>query len=138
MKCPTCGGKLTVRNVRPTPYGIRRRRLCSACNLRFTTLELYADSPEIQALRELVALCAKNAELQVIYSSLETRLSLLRPLRPHDDVKATMLGKRREKHTQIYAACSECNQVKYIIARGKCWACYRRELRHRHEVDTST
>lgn len=40
MKCPTCGARAEVVDSRPRPDGtIRRRRACTSCDERFTTLE---------------------------------------------------------------------------------------------------
>lgn len=40
IPCPKCGGDTNVTDTRATGGGrIRRRRLCSLCRLRFTTIE---------------------------------------------------------------------------------------------------
>ncbi len=40
MKCPKCGGKSCVVDVREVPYGVRRRRSCEECGCRFSTVEV--------------------------------------------------------------------------------------------------
>jgi transcriptional repressor NrdR len=43
MKCPLCGtGDSRVIDTRPVGGGVRRRRLCEACQQRFTTYEQVA------------------------------------------------------------------------------------------------
>lgn len=46
LLCPACGNdKLVVRDSRPQPCGVRRRRVCE-CGHRFTTIEtVIADAP---------------------------------------------------------------------------------------------
>ncbi len=40
MRCPYCGAsKLRVIDTTPQPNGVRRRRLCTSCNQRFSTFE---------------------------------------------------------------------------------------------------
>ncbi len=40
MHCPYCGAsKLRVIDTTPQPDGVRRRRLCTSCNQRFSTFE---------------------------------------------------------------------------------------------------
>jgi transcriptional regulator NrdR family protein len=45
MPCPKCGGKTSIIDVRPGPNKniIRRRVGCDACDIRFTTYEMYGD-----------------------------------------------------------------------------------------------
>ena len=45
LACGTCGGATIVTDSRPHRGmdGIRRRRACTDCGLRFTTIELRAD-----------------------------------------------------------------------------------------------
>ena len=39
-----CGGNTTVKNSRPVPFGmVRRRRKCKACGARFSTFEVKAE-----------------------------------------------------------------------------------------------
>ena len=42
MRCPNCGSKAKsfVTNSRQFNYGINRRRQCTACGERFTTIEI--------------------------------------------------------------------------------------------------
>ena len=42
MQCPTCGGDTTVSETRAARHALRRRRVCSSCKQRFTTLEQVA------------------------------------------------------------------------------------------------
>jgi transcriptional repressor NrdR len=42
MQCPNCGGDTTVSETRPARHALRRRRVCSSCKQRFTTLEQVA------------------------------------------------------------------------------------------------
>jgi transcriptional repressor NrdR len=37
--CPTCGGETRVVDSRAVPSGVRRRRVCAACQHRFSTIE---------------------------------------------------------------------------------------------------
>ena len=39
MKC-TCGKETKVTDSRPNQFGIRRRRECKKCNVRFSTMEM--------------------------------------------------------------------------------------------------
>jgi transcriptional repressor NrdR len=51
VKCPFCGSEdSTVQETRSTRDGLRRRRACAACKLRFTTYERL-DSPELRVLK---------------------------------------------------------------------------------------
>lgn len=38
--CPACGNEMTVKDSRPGPSGIRRRRECLNCGERVSTLEI--------------------------------------------------------------------------------------------------
>lgn len=49
MMCPTCAGATSVVDSRPSVAGVRRRRDCATCAVRFTTRELpEADLDRIQ------------------------------------------------------------------------------------------
>lgn len=39
MACPKCGGSSKVKDSRPGPDGLRRRRRCLDCDFRWTTYE---------------------------------------------------------------------------------------------------
>jgi transcriptional repressor NrdR len=45
VQCPNCGGDTTVSETRPARHALRRRRVCSQCKQRFTTLEQVAPPP---------------------------------------------------------------------------------------------
>lgn len=55
--CPECGEpKCEVKDSRPAMHGIRRRRLCTKCSHRFTTMEMVylgqrAANPKKAAIR---------------------------------------------------------------------------------------
>lgn len=51
LVCPCCGGETEVRDSRPVPRSIRRRRHCVGCGHRYTTYEVPAC--ELEALRRL-------------------------------------------------------------------------------------
>lgn len=40
MNCPKCGAQTQVKDSRDKGAGTRRRRLCVACNTKFTTIEI--------------------------------------------------------------------------------------------------
>lgn len=54
--CPACRGKTEVTDSRPQDDVIRRRRRCTVCGKRFTTIEIRLD--ELDKLRRQVALPA--------------------------------------------------------------------------------
>lgn len=39
--CPGCGSRTIVTNSRPGPEGVRRRRECTQCQQRFSTVEVH-------------------------------------------------------------------------------------------------
>lgn len=43
MTCPVCGGITEIIDSRPKQDYTRRRRKCTACSYRFTTVEIDAD-----------------------------------------------------------------------------------------------
>lgn len=43
IACPSCGTKSIVKDVRPAGDSLRRRRLCSDCGSRWTTVEIGLD-----------------------------------------------------------------------------------------------
>jgi transcriptional repressor NrdR len=45
VQCPNCGGDTTVSETRPARHALRRRRVCTSCKQRFTTLEQVAPPP---------------------------------------------------------------------------------------------
>ena len=45
MQCPNCGGDTTVSETRLARHALRRRRVCTVCKQRFTTLEQVAPPP---------------------------------------------------------------------------------------------
>ena len=45
MQCPNCGGDTTVAETRPARHALRRRRVCTVCKQRFSTLEQVAPPP---------------------------------------------------------------------------------------------
>ena len=48
MKCPFCGAEDTkVTDSRPSDKSIRRRRVCTVCDMRFTTYERREETPLI-------------------------------------------------------------------------------------------
>ena len=48
--CTYCGSKeIQTIETRPTAYGVRRRRICSGCGMRFTTAET-----RVQHIAELI------------------------------------------------------------------------------------
>lgn len=51
--CPECGEAAgsQVIDSRPSPHGIRRRRLCLGCNGRYSTLEMVDPRPLLDLLR---------------------------------------------------------------------------------------
>ncbi len=60
MKCPMCGNENTnVIDSRERPRGVRRRRKCTACDSRFTTIELVTDTgPGRRAFHIVDATCS--------------------------------------------------------------------------------
>lgn len=46
QRCPACGDISRVKDSRPSAAGIRRRRACVTCGLRFTTYEITTSSGE--------------------------------------------------------------------------------------------
>ena len=47
VACPACESRRSlVKDSRPAPYGIRRRRVCESCAHRWTTLEVRADEAD--------------------------------------------------------------------------------------------
>ena len=60
-ECPGCGERRSgVLDGRPNPEGIRRRRLCSSCGMRFTTQETVVS---FDRLRDPEALVGDNSEV---------------------------------------------------------------------------
>lgn len=54
MKCPACGRNTGVFDSRPvSDHEVRRRRECSGCRFRFTTVEIIAGSLPSKALARL-------------------------------------------------------------------------------------
>jgi transcriptional repressor NrdR len=45
VQCPNCGGDTTVSETRLAKHALRRRRICSVCKQRFSTLEQVAPPP---------------------------------------------------------------------------------------------
>ena len=41
--CPACGSDTTVKDTRPTNYGIYSRRECTKCGFRYSTREISSD-----------------------------------------------------------------------------------------------
>jgi hypothetical protein len=73
MRCPRCGSdNLQVKDSRPTPGAIRRRRACDVCDHRFTTLELPVDG-----VAGLDGLIDFDSQLQALGAN---NLALLRAL----------------------------------------------------------
>lgn len=60
VQCPACGHTdLQVKDSRPMAYGIRRRRRCTLCGLRCTTVEvLKQDSASVRAAFKVAHLLA--------------------------------------------------------------------------------
>lgn len=60
MKCPKCGGDGLVTDSRPSKKYIRRRRKCTSCDHRWTTVEIETDIEvgsiidEIRAVRDVL------------------------------------------------------------------------------------
>ena len=47
MRCPDCGARAEVLDSRPRPDGgVRRRRRCTSCRRRFTTIERRSLAPD--------------------------------------------------------------------------------------------
>jgi transcriptional repressor NrdR len=81
MRCPFCGDADTqVKDSRPTEDGgaIRRRRFCSACGQRFTTIE------RVQ-LRELVVLKADQRRVAFDRDKLARSVRIALRKRPVED-----------------------------------------------------
>ena len=81
MRCPFCGSDDTqVKDSRPTDDGgaIRRRRFCSACGQRFTTIE------RVQ-LRELVVLKADERRVAFDRDKLARSVRIALRKRPVED-----------------------------------------------------
>jgi transcriptional repressor NrdR len=81
MRCPFCGNDDTqVKDSRPTDDGgaIRRRRFCSACGQRFTTIE------RVQ-LRELVVLKADERRVAFDRDKLARSVRIALRKRPVED-----------------------------------------------------
>jgi transcriptional repressor NrdR len=81
MRCPFCGDADTqVKDSRPTDDGgaIRRRRFCSACGQRFTTIE------RVQ-LRELVVLKADERRVAFDRDKLARSVRIALRKRPVED-----------------------------------------------------
>jgi transcriptional regulator NrdR family protein len=55
MKCE-CGGNLLVKKTKHTGYGIRRRRVCASCDVRYSTIEVFKDNSDryTEASRERI------------------------------------------------------------------------------------
>lgn len=53
--CPSCGEGTRVTDSRPTSHGIRRRRICTACRRRVSTLEVVIDGAVPLPMWQLVA-----------------------------------------------------------------------------------
>ena len=52
MRCPDCGARAEVLDSRPRPDGaVRRRRECTSCQRRFTTVERPQVAPDELAAR---------------------------------------------------------------------------------------
>lgn len=80
MTCPSCGGNLRVAETREAVGRIRRRRHCSKCPERFTTLEAIVPDGErnwhgarIVLLPEYVATRIDEA-LAVLVATIGTKL----------------------------------------------------------------
>lgn len=43
MTCPICGGETHIINSRPSEDSVRRRRECTECKHRFSTVEIDSD-----------------------------------------------------------------------------------------------
>lgn len=41
--CPHCQSEMGVKDSRPMPYGIRRRRVCPSCGFAMSTVEIPAE-----------------------------------------------------------------------------------------------
>jgi len=76
LHCPSCNHPTSeVKDSRPNEHGIRRRRVCTGCNQRFTTLEVIATNPDVA--QELADTSRRNSvamRIRRITESLETLL----------------------------------------------------------------
>jgi transcriptional repressor NrdR len=96
VQCPNCGGDTTVSETRPARHALRRRRVCTSCKQRFTTLEQVAPPPvrvekrdgavepyDRAKLRRALARVAKHRPLDddaldAIVDRIESKLSAVR------------------------------------------------------------
>lgn len=62
MNCPNCQSNNTqVRDSRPHPDGIFRRRRCLTCNHRFSTIEIKKD--DYEDMKYIIERAKRNAQL---------------------------------------------------------------------------
>lgn len=66
LSCPACGGAFSdVVDSRPKQNRIRRRRKCTACGFRFSTIEVYGQSVmELRILEKIYVLMQELAEVR--------------------------------------------------------------------------
>jgi len=65
MKCEACGGHSRVYSTRTSaiPNGIYRRRECSLCNHRWTTVEISADALKYILKRKQKSVCNPDLDM---------------------------------------------------------------------------
>lgn len=82
MNCPLCQGATAVFESRIVPDGKRRRRQCSQCKHRFTTMEMFAD--EIK-------------RYDAVFRKLNTTMSMLEFVRDNCGIAITQLQKMEQE-----------------------------------------
>ena len=88
MNCPLCQGATAVYESRVVPdgkrrrHGKRRRRICSQCKHRFTTMEMFAD--EIK-------------RYDAVLRKLNTTMSMLEFVRDNCGIAITQLQKMEQE-----------------------------------------
>jgi transcriptional regulator NrdR family protein len=60
MKCPLCHSETLVKDSRPEPTLVKRRRACESCGHTFTTTELITSPASVHKRRERQRLWAAN------------------------------------------------------------------------------
>lgn len=90
--CPLCGGKTAVKDSRPVPNNIiRRRRLCLVCGHRVTTFEVEAKRySEASGLLGLELIRVRAARIFQDISYIATHLEAM------DDVADEIVGAKRK------------------------------------------
>jgi len=83
MKCSDCGGDTTVLETRAIADGLRRRRVCMTCKVKFTTVELRADGGQRNASYRFVLLDQK--QMRQLDTALENLRTILQAKQRRSD-----------------------------------------------------